>query len=53
MRNSKSEPNLKHSLQSKRLPCRGCTADCKNYAFCEGKPWRQNQSGVQMGSKIH
>lgn len=33
MRNSKSEPNLKHSLQSKRLPCRGCTADCKNYAF--------------------
>ncbi len=53
MRNSKSEPNLKHSLQSKRLPCRGCTADCKNYAFCDGKPWRQNQAGVQIGSKIH
>ena len=35
MRNSKSEPNLKHSLQSKRLPCRGCTADCKNYALKE------------------
>jgi len=24
-----------------RLPCRGYTADCSNYATCEGRPWRE------------
>lgn len=23
-----------------RLPCRGCTSACGNYAICEGRPWR-------------
>jgi hypothetical protein len=23
-----------------RLPCRGCLADCPNYASCNGTPWR-------------
>ena len=23
-----------------RLPCRGCTRSCTDYAICEGKPWR-------------
>lgn len=25
----------------KALPCRGCTANCRNIAYCEGRPWRQ------------
>ena len=25
---------------SNRLPCRGCTRDCLNYQYCNGKPWR-------------
>ncbi len=28
-----------------RLPCRGCTTDCKNYAVCEGTPWRIERDG--------
>jgi len=31
---------LQPSGDSKRLPCRGCTRDCGNYARCNGKPWR-------------
>ena len=23
-----------------RLPCRGCTRECRNINRCEGKPWR-------------
>jgi len=23
-----------------RLPCRGCTRSCTDYARCDGKPWR-------------
>jgi hypothetical protein len=30
----------------KRLPCRGCTSDCKNYEFCDGKLWRQEPTVV-------
>ncbi len=26
---------------TKRLPCRGCTSDCKKYDFCDGNLWRQ------------
>jgi hypothetical protein len=25
-----------------RLPCRGCTADCKNYNDCDGLLWRMD-----------
>lgn len=28
------------SGDTSRLPCRGCTRNCSNYATCEGKPWR-------------
>jgi hypothetical protein len=27
-----------------RLPCRGCTADCRWYQRCEGKPWRMDEN---------
>ena len=27
------------SGDTSRLPCRGCTKDCTNYATCGGKPW--------------
>jgi len=26
-----------------RLPCRGCTSDCKNYQTCNGRPWREEK----------
>ncbi len=26
------------------LPCRGCTASCKNYPRCNGKLWRMSQN---------
>ncbi len=26
---------------AERLPCRGCTRDCSNYATCDGRPWAQ------------
>lgn len=35
---------VNHRSNSKRLPCRGCTDDCPNYATCDGKPWRPRQS---------
>lgn len=25
-----------------RLPCRGCTSNCRWYQQCEGKPWRMD-----------
>jgi hypothetical protein len=31
---------------TKRLPCRGCTSDCKNYEFCDGNLWRQAPADV-------
>jgi hypothetical protein len=44
----KSEPSVELGKPSKaasdnvhpRLPCRGCGSDCKNYAICDGRPWR-------------
>ncbi len=27
-----------------RLPCRGCTRDCKNYSRCDGYPWRMPEA---------
>lgn len=35
-----TESNTIPPQQPARLPCRGCTAACKQYAICEGKPWR-------------
>lgn len=32
-----------------RLPCRGCRADCANYAVCEGRPWRMPPAAVTRG----
>jgi hypothetical protein len=34
--------------ETKRLPCRGCTSDCKNYEFCDGKLWRQAPTDVHL-----
>lgn len=31
-----TDPHVNHP----RLPCRGCVATCKNYDYCDGKPWR-------------
>lgn len=31
-----------HRISITRLPCRGCTVECVNYATCDGKPWRLN-----------
>lgn len=53
MSDNKSAPPVKNLIESKRLPCRGCTKDCKNYVFCDGKPWRQAQKEAEAGSKIH
>jgi hypothetical protein len=33
---------------SKPLPCRGCLADCKNYAYCDGKLWRLSEEDVAL-----
>lgn len=33
-------PAVDDSNPASRLPCRGCTTDCKNYASCDGFPWR-------------
>jgi hypothetical protein len=30
--------------EPERLPCRGCTRDCANYAHCDGRPWRYRSS---------
>ncbi|WP_231871681.1 hypothetical protein, partial [Oleiphilus sp. HI0079] len=35
---------LKNAILGHRLPCRGCTSDCSNYATCDGKPWRMTPS---------
>lgn len=32
--------------ENKRLPCRGCTSECKNYEFCDGQLWRQTPAEV-------
>jgi hypothetical protein len=31
-------------VEQGRLPCRGCTADCINFADCQGRPWRYGLS---------
>lgn len=36
-----------------RLPCRGCTRDCKNYRLCEGRLWRldsNTRSALKAGN---
>lgn len=38
--------------QHPRLPCRGCTPDCRNYAVCEGVPWRIDRDGT-LSAPIH
>ena len=30
----------------KRLPCRGCTDECKNYSRCDGLLWRMSTNPV-------
>ena len=27
-----------------RLPCRGCTLDCKHHQRCDGLPWRMTSA---------
>lgn len=35
---------------AKRLPCRGCTENCKNYPVCDGKLWRMPDPGIKTAS---
>lgn len=37
---------------SKKLPCRGCTSDCKNYDFCDGQLWRQQAAKVEQNKVV-
>ena len=38
---SMKKKEVKHKENNNsRLPCRGCTRQCKNYDRCDGKPWR-------------
>lgn len=30
-----------------RLPCRGCTVDCKNFNYCDGLLWRMDSYSAQ------
>ncbi len=38
---------IKEQEVSTRLPCRGCTSECKNYDMCAGKLWRQEPTAIQ------
>ncbi len=42
---SESETRQQAAASHPRLPCRGCTTDCNNYAVCEGTPWRIDRDG--------
>lgn len=42
---SENSPPSNAASPYPRLPCRGCTPDCKNYAVCEGTPWRIDRDG--------
>lgn len=47
-----SDDKREQNNNIKRLPCRGCTYQCKNYALCDGKPWRQQPTPAN-GVKLH
>ena len=34
------------NADNQRLPCRGCTRQCANYARCNGKPWNLHNTGT-------
>ena len=39
-----------------RLPCRGCLSSCKDYANCDGRPWRLSMEVIEtkeIGKKIY
>ena len=42
--NSTAEPKpiTTPAVAAERLPCRGCTRDCPNYASCDGRPWSRD-----------
>jgi hypothetical protein len=52
MNENKPEQTEKKKVDIQRLPCRGCTKNCKNYAFCDGNPSRP-QSAAENGVKLH
>jgi hypothetical protein len=37
---SQAKPDEATKLRVERLPCRGCTRNCKLYSVCHGTPWR-------------
>jgi len=32
--------DITNNSESTRLPCRGCSRNCSDYKYCNGKPWR-------------
>ena len=40
VKNNLGQTKEENSKNYPRLPCRGCTRQCKNYDKCNGKPWR-------------
>jgi hypothetical protein len=32
----------------RRIPCRGCVANCIFISKCEGKPWRMSDSTIAL-----
>ncbi|KKN42050.1 hypothetical protein LCGC14_0717220 [marine sediment metagenome] len=41
----------KHKQTYSRLPCRGCTTQCKTYTTCNGTPWRINNNLADTNNK--
>ena len=35
-------------LKHERLPCRGCTTACVNFADCDGKPWLLRTQNLEL-----
>lgn len=46
--NTTKEADLSESY---RLPCRGCTKNCTNYAHCNGKLWRMESNTKKIKIK--
>ncbi len=48
---SNKTSNLEEETALVRLPCRGCTSECKNYNLCQGKLWRIDDFSVPTKSE--
>lgn len=47
--NKKNISIIKEHIHA-RLPCRGCTVDCKSYNQCEGLLWRVNSTATSIAT---